>query len=144
MLEPDFALMSAPQRLGVIALALGGGATLALVGTFAHQSLPPLGIAIALATIGVYIVGLRAWGGVRTPAAAGSVGLAVVIGPLASVTGGSVLIPANTVGYAWLIGITAIVFIALAWPHVQRSPQHAGDTMEPTPDAASPADSTSR
>ena len=49
MLEPDFALMSAPQRLGVMALALGGGATLAFVGTFAHQSLPPVGVEVGQA-----------------------------------------------------------------------------------------------
>jgi len=144
MPEQDFARMSLPARAGVLALCLGGGAILGFVGTFAHQSLPPIGVAIALVTIGLYIMGLRVWGGVRTPAAAGSIGVAVVAGPLATVVGSSVLVPANAVGYAWLGGITAIVFLALAWPHVQRAPRRATDTMEQYLDVAPPTDTTSR
>ncbi len=144
MPEPDFVRMTLPVRAGVIALCLGGGAALGFVGTFAHQSLPPFGVAIALLTIGLYIVGLRIWGGVRTPAAAGSIGVAVVAGPLATVVGSSVLVPANAVGYAWLGGVTAIVFFALAWPNVQRAPDRATDTMEQYPDVMSPTDTTSR
>jgi hypothetical protein len=136
--------MTLPYRAGVVALCLGGGATLGFVATFAHQSLPPFGVAIALATIGLYIVGLRIWGGVRTPAAAGSIGLAIVAGPLATAGGASVLVPANGVGYVWLGGVTAIVFLALAWPHVQQAPRHARDTMEQYPDVVSPTDTTSR
>lgn len=132
MPEPDFARMSRPVQAGVAALSLGGGAVLGLVGTFAHQSLPPIGVAIALVTAALYIGGLRAWGGVRTPAAAGSIGLAVVVGPLATASGSSVLVPANAAGYAWLGGVTAIIFVAMAWPHIQRAPRHAADTMETT------------
>jgi hypothetical protein len=144
MPEHDFARMTLPVRAGVIALCLGGGAALGFIGTFAHQSLPPFGVAIALVTVGLYIVGLRIWGGVRTPAAAGSIGLAIVAGPLATVVGTSVLVPANAVAYAWLGGITAIMFFVLAWPNVQRAPRRATDTMEQYPDVASPTDTTSR
>ena len=144
MPEPDFARMPLPWRVGVVALCLGGGAVLVLVGTFAHQSLPPVGVGIALVTIGLYIVGLRAWGGVRTPAAAGSIGVAAIVGPLATAGGSTVLVPANTAGYVWLGGVTAIVFFALAWPHIQQAPRRPADTMEQYPDVDSPADSTSR
>jgi hypothetical protein len=129
-IDPDYSRMSALERTGVAALCLGGGAVLGLIGTFAHQSLPPVGVVIALITVGLYIVGLRAWGGVRTPAAAGALGAGLVAGLLATATGGSVLVPANPVGYTWLIGITAIAFLALAWPHIQRAPRPPADTME--------------
>lgn len=129
-LDPDFASMTVPARLGVMALCLGGGAALGLIGTFTHQSLPPVGVAIALITIGLYIVGLRVWGGVRTPAAAGSIGVGLVAGSLATATGGSVLVPANVVGYAWLGGIAVIALLALGWPRIQRVPQRTGVTME--------------
>jgi len=144
MLEPDFTRMTLPYRVGVVALSLGGGALLGFVGTFAHQSLPPVGVMIALVTIGLYIGGLRAWGGVRTPAAAGSIGLAVVVGPLATAGGGTVLVPANTAGYLWLGGVTAIVFLALAWPHIQQAPRRSADTIEQYPDVASTTEPTSR
>lgn len=129
-IDPDFARMSALERTGVAALCLGGGALLGLLGTFAHQSLPPVGVAIALITVALYIVGLRIWGGVRTPAAAGALGVGLMSGLLATATGGSVLVPANTVGYTWLFGITAIAFLALAWPHIQQVPRRPADTME--------------
>jgi FtsH-binding integral membrane protein len=129
-LDPDFATMSVPTRLGVLALCLGGGAALGLIGTFTHQSLPPMGVAIALITIALYIVGLRVWGGVRTPAGAGSIGVGLVAGSLATITGDSVLVPANVVGYAWLGGIAFIAFLALGWPRIQRVPQRTRVTME--------------
>jgi len=129
-LDPDFASMTSPARLGVLAVCLGGGSALGLIGTFTHQSLPPLGVAIALITIALYIVGLRAWGGVRTPAAVGLIGVGLVATPLAMVTGGSVLVPANAVGYAWLAGIALIALLALGWPRIQRVPESAGGTLE--------------
>ena len=130
MPEPDFTRMTVPMKAGVVAASLGGGAVLGFTGTFAHQSLPPIGVAIALVTIGLYIAGLRAWAGVRTPAAAGSIGVAVIVGPLATAAGSSVLVAANTAGYVWLGGVTVIVFFALAWPHIQQAPRRSADTIE--------------
>ena len=131
-MHPDFARMTTLERGGVAALSLAGGAVHGLIGTFAHQSLPPIGVAIALITVGLYVVGLRVWGGVRTPAAAGALGVGVMSTALASSLGGSVLVPANTVGYAWLFGFAAIAFLALAWPNVQRVSHPVTDTMEET------------
>lgn len=139
MPDPDFTRMTAPVRAGVAALCLGAGALLGLIGTFAHQSLPPVGVTIALLTVALYVVGLRAWGGVRTPAAAGALGVGLMSGLLATATGGSVLVPANAVGYTWLFGITGIAFLALAWPHIQRAPQPRADTMEGSASATSTA-----
>lgn len=135
MPEPDFARMSALARVGVVLLCLGGGALLGLLGTFAHQSLPPVGITLALATVALFIAGLRVWGGVRAPAAAGSLGVALVVGILMLPQGGTVLVPANAAGYSWLYGLVAIAFIALAWPHVQRVPRRAPVTMVSTPES---------
>lgn len=132
-MHPDYARMGLLARLGVLALSLGAGATLGLVGTFAHQSLPPVGVTIALVTVALYVVGLRAWGGVRTPAAAGVVGVGFVSGLLATMTGGSVLVPANAVGYAWLFGIAGIAFLALAWPRIQPLPQSVPGTIATAP-----------
>ena len=139
MPDPDFARMTPPVRAGVVVLCLAAGAVLGLIGTFAHQSLPPVGVVIALITVALYIVGLRVWGGVRTPAAAGSIGVGLMSGLLATAGGGSVLVPANAVGYAWLGGIAAIAFLALAWPHIQRAPQPAADTMDGSATATSTA-----
>ena len=69
-IDPDYARMAMAARAGVIALALGGGAALGFLGTLAHQSLPPIGLIIALITLGLYLAGLRVWGGVRGPATA--------------------------------------------------------------------------
>ena len=129
-IDPDYARMGAVARAGVLALCLGGGAALGFLGTLGHQSLPPVGVAIALITAGLYLAGLRAWGGVRTPATAGAVGLGVVVGGMATVTDGSVLVPGNGVGYAWLLGVAMIALVVLGWPRIQRAPRQATTSME--------------
>ncbi len=135
MPEPDFARMTALGRLGVVLLCVGAGALLGLMGTFAHQSLPPVGITLALATVALFVAGLRVWGGVRAPAASGALGVGLVVGILLLPQGGTVLVPANTAGYTWLYGLAAIAFIALAWPNVQRVHRRAPVTMVSTPES---------
>jgi hypothetical protein len=122
--------MSLLARLGVGVLSLGVGAVLGLIGTFAHQSLPPFGVAIALTTVALYVAGLRLWSGARLPAAAGALGVGLTSSLFAGAADGSVLVPANAVGYAWLGGIAIIAFIVLAWPHIQRSHRPTPDTIE--------------
>ncbi len=129
-IDPDFVRMSGSARLGVSALALGAGAALGFLGTLGHQSLPPLGVAIALITVGLYLAGLRVWGGVRGPATAGAVGVGLLVGLMATVTDGSVLVPANPVGYAWLFGVMLIALVVLGWPSVQRAPRPAAASIE--------------
>ena len=125
MPNPDYASMTALARGGVAALCVGGGAVLGLIGTFAHQSLPPIGVTLALITVALYVVGLRTWGGVRAPAACGAIGAGLASALLSGTTGGSVLVPANAVGYAWIGGIAVIAFFAVAWPNVQRPAQRS-------------------
>lgn len=129
-IDPDYARMGRVARLAVLALCLGGGAALGFLGTLGHQSLPPLGVGIALLTAGLYLAGLRAWGGVRAPATAGAVGLGTVVGVMATVTDGSVLVPGNAVGYAWLLGVAMIALVVLGWPRIQRAPRIATASME--------------
>jgi hypothetical protein len=129
--------MSLHARLGVGVLSLGAGAILGLIGTFAHQSLPPFGVAIALTTVALYVAGLRLFSGARLPAATGVLGVGLTSSLFASAADGSVLVPANPVGYAWLGGIAIIAFIVLAWPHIQRSHRPMPDTIETS--AAAPA-----
>ncbi len=137
-IDPDFARMAPVARLGVAALSLGGGAALGFLGTLGHQSVPPIGVAIALVTVGLYLAGLRVWGGVRGPATAGAVGVGLLVGLMATVTDGSVLVPANPVGYAWLLGVAMIALVVLGWPSVQRAPRPAAASMVPG-GAAAPA-----
>lgn len=137
-IDPDFARMTLPARAGVAALSLGGGAALGFLGTLGHQSVPPFGVAIALITVGLYLSGLRVWGGVRGPATAGAVGVGLLVGLMATVTDGSVLVPANAVGYAWLLGVAMIALVVLGWPSIQRAPRPAAASMEPG-GAAAPA-----
>lgn len=123
--------MTLAARLGVNALSLGAGAALGFLGTLGHQSLPPIGLSIALLTVGLYLAGLRVWGGVRGPATAGAVGVILLVGLMAMVTDGSVLVPGNVVGYAWLLGVAMIALVVIGWPSIQRPPRRAPDTMEP-------------
>lgn len=130
-IDPDFSRMTLAARLGVNALSLGAGAALGFLGTLGHQSLPPIGLSIALLTVGLYLAGLRVWGGVRGPATAGAVGVILLVGLMAMVTDGSVLVPGNVVGYAWLLGVAMIALVVIGWPSIQRPPRRAPDTMEP-------------
>ena len=56
---------------------------------------------------------------------------ALLVGLMAMVTDGSVLVPGNLVGYAWLLGVAMIALVVIGWPSIQRPPRRAPDTMEP-------------
>ena len=104
-------------RAGILALVLLLGSLLGVIGTFAHQAMPPLGVVLALGTVGVFLAGLRAWASVRSPVAAGALGIAVMSALLALPwAGGNVLVPANLPGYAWTFGVALIALVVLAWP----------------------------
>lgn len=144
MRDADFGTLGRPGQAAILAACLLAGAALGFIGTFCHQALPPVGLTLALLTVTLLIGGLRLWGGVRGPAAAASAGVALVSWVLTSSSGSSVLVPANAVGYAWLVGILAIAFVALAWPNIHRArpsgrgvpptTQVAPDTIEHTPE----------
>lgn len=117
MREPEFARMPGAARGGVLILCLALGGVLGAIGTLVHQSLPPIGVVLALGTVGVYLAGLRAWASVRGPAAAGTLGVALVSALLALPWGGNLLIPANAVGYLWTFGVPLVALLVLAWPN---------------------------
>ncbi|KQV24500.1 hypothetical protein [Yonghaparkia sp. Root332] len=129
------------HRIGVLALSSLSGAAVGLVGSATHQSLPPVGIALALVTTALLLSGLRAWGDDRGPAVAGAFGLGSVALALATPgAGGSVLIPGNPLGYGWTLGIMLIALVVLAWPRIQRTHRRPAGSIEPTaPDQKDPS-----
>lgn len=118
-------------RVGLLAVGALLGALVGLVATFAHQSMPPLGISLALMTSTVFLVGAR----LASPSRAGVVGAAagllgvttLLAAPAAA--GGSLVVPGNTVGYAWLIGVMAVSAVIVSWPRVQRAPRQRAASM---------------
>ncbi|WAB81785.1 DUF6113 family protein [Microcella daejeonensis] len=122
-------------RAGSTALAALGGAVLGLVGSFTHQSIPPLGIVMALATAATLLLGVRATTRGRLPTLAAALLLGGVVGWLAIPSpSGSVIIPGNAPGYAWILGLGIIALLVLAWPDVQRPHRAAPTSIETTPE----------
>jgi len=111
-----------------IALAVGiaAGATLTII----HQSslrvgdlVVPTGLVAGLAVLLALILGLRLVFGTRVVPGAAALGalLAIAVLSLPS-AGGSILVPAGLVGYAWIFGPTLIAVVVLAWPTIVLPP----------------------
>jgi hypothetical protein len=118
-------------RGGLVVAGAVLGALVGLVATFAHQSMPPLGISLALVTSTVFLVGARLAAPSRAGvigAAAGLLGVTTLLAAPAA-AGGSLVVPGNTVGYAWLIGVMAVSAVVVSWPRIQRAPQRRADSM---------------
>ena len=117
-----------PARIaaGVLAAVLGvfTGATL----TAAHQAAVqvgavavPWGIVAALVITAALLLGLRLVFETRIVALCAAAGLLAASAVLSMQSvGGSVLVPANPVGYAWSFGPVLIALVVLAWPRVRR------------------------
>lgn len=87
----------------------------------------PIGVIVALVVVGALVAGLRIVFDSRTIAACAAAGVIVVAGVFSqSGPGGSVLVPANLPGYAWVYGSVLIALLVLAWP---RLPVTQGDRM---------------
>jgi hypothetical protein len=126
--------------LSAVLLVLAG-AVFGAIGTVAHQISVTWGVAIPLGLIGsllayaALLVGLRLLGHSRLPALLAALGAIVVILVFTQQSaGGSVLIPNNAAGQAWLIGPILIAAIVVAWPDVSaRRRERTG-----TPTASGP------
>lgn len=105
------------RRLLAVLLALALGTIDALVGAAAYRDVPWVGVALCIALVLVSMLFVRSWAGWS-----GVIAFAV---PWAALTfvftrqgpGGSLLIPADTLAYAWIYGGTAaIVLVSLLPP----------------------------
>ena len=116
MPEHEFARMPSWAQAGTLAVVLLLGTVLGFIGTFFHQSLPPIGLIVALGTVGLFLAGLRSWASVRSPAATGALGVAGMSAILSLPVGGTVLVPANAVGLAWTFGVALIALVVFVAP----------------------------
>ncbi len=125
-----FAAQSAGSKVATafIALLVGiaAGASLTLIhqATVSVADVPvPTGLVIGLLVLVALMLGLRLVFGTRWIAGAAALGALVAIGVLSLPSpGGSVLVPAGAVGYAWIFGPTLIAFVVLGWPVTRRPP----------------------
>lgn len=118
-----------PDRGALVASAVLAAAVGLLVGgllTIGHQQVAtlagaviPVGVIAALLVVASLVTGLRIVFGSRMVAACAAAGVAVVAGVFSqSGPGGSVLVPANLAGYAWVYGSVLIAVLVLAWPRL--------------------------
>lgn len=113
-------------RLFTGALALVVGVLTGAVLTVAHQgtvavgsATVPWGIIVALAIAGALLVGLRLVFQTRIVVGVAAVGILGAASFLAlQSSGGSVLVPDNTVGHVWLYGSVVLTALVLAWPQL--------------------------
>jgi len=138
MPEHEFARMPGWVRVAVLAVVLLVGAVLGFIGTFFHQALPPIGLVLALGTVGLFLAGLRLWASVRSPAATGALAVAGTSLLLSLPFGGTVLIPGNVVGLAWTFGVALVALVVLAWPDTARLSRVRAVSMGETPEEKDP------
>ncbi|CAN5528732.1 hypothetical protein BH10ACT7_BH10ACT7_04770 [soil metagenome] len=117
-------------RVVACALAFILGAFTGATLTVAHQASVagvPWGIVAAVIITAALITGLRIIFETRIVAGCAAVGLLGASAFLAlQSTGGSVLVPANPVGYTWTFAPVLITLVVLAWPRITA---RASNTM---------------
>ena len=99
------------------------GAALGLVGTIYHSAVFPLGLSLSIVLVATFLAGLRALWPTRLLALAGTIGIVgLVVLASGADTGGSVLIMADAAGLSFVIAVTFVVAVALAWPKFSARP----------------------
>ncbi|MET4051466.1 N-acetyl-1-D-myo-inositol-2-amino-2-deoxy-alpha-D-glucopyranoside deacetylase [Frigoribacterium sp. PvP054] len=157
----EMARMTTGGRVAALVLALAAGAVFGAIGTVMHQSTitvggVPLwsGLVLALLMSLALLAGLRSLFGSRAVAGVAAVGLVGTLVVLWQASpGGSVLLPANTPAYVWLVGVVVAVTLVLGWPRLRGGggggvtppgdatrassvgAQPAGDRLDALPDA---------
>ena len=107
----------------LVGVSLLLGAFVGLVGTVYHSALLPLGLSLSVVLVATFLAGLRALWRTRLLALAGALGVVgvVVFAAGADLTG-SVLIMADPAGLSFVIAVTFVTVVALAWPRFSARP----------------------
>ncbi|RKR74901.1 PIG-L family deacetylase [Frondihabitans australicus] len=130
-----------PGKIAMYVLAVVVGGLFGAIGTVAHQNVAgsfPYGVILALLVVTVLVIGFRLVFETRLVGIAVAIGLTVVNFLLSSTSGGgSVLVPGNAIGYAWIGGAILLPAIVLIWPKLPPRPQRGGtgggDRMNTSP-----------
>ena len=143
----DGVLARVPMILlyGVLGLIVG------VLGSFTHRSRLDLfgttvwyGIAVALACVVAFAVGLRAHSRERSVSLAFAAGVVVGVLFIALGVGHSVVIVGDLVGLVWLVAAPLLAFGVAFWPRLERpatsgAPEAAAVASAPAAPAAAPA-----
>lgn len=101
--------------MGYLILALGG-AIVATVGSVAYRSIPPFGVILACVMVLFTAVFARTWLSWTGLGLFAAVWMSLTFVWTLEGPGGSVLIAADTLGYAWLAGGVAAIIVAAVLP----------------------------
>lgn len=120
----DWAALGLAWKVLTALIAVALGVAVGLIATVNHQLAAalfgqqvPVGVVVSLLVCAALLVGGRLYFGTRIVAACAALGLLVVVALFSGAgPGGSVLVPANPVGWTWVIGPAVIALIVLAWP----------------------------
>jgi hypothetical protein len=112
-----------PNRFAVAAVAFIAGLVYGALATIGHRHelrlgdiVLPWGIVAALTGVAALLIGIRLMIG-RLAAGAAAVGVIVIVALLSLPgLGGSVLVPATTIGTIWAVGPALIAVLVVAWP----------------------------
>jgi N-acetyl-1-D-myo-inositol-2-amino-2-deoxy-alpha-D-glucopyranoside deacetylase len=122
----DIADFGLPGKVVAYVLALVVGGLFGAIGTVAHQDGAgsfPYGVVLALALVAAAMIGFRILFDSRMVGLVVAIGITVVDLTLSLTSrGGSVLIPGNLIGYAWIGGSILIAAFVLLWPKLPPRP----------------------
>jgi N-acetyl-1-D-myo-inositol-2-amino-2-deoxy-alpha-D-glucopyranoside deacetylase len=107
----------------LVGVSLLFGVLVGLVGAVYHSAFFPLGLSLSVVLVATFLAGLRALWRTRLLALAGALGVVgvVVFAAGADLTG-SVLIMADPAGLSFVIAVTFVTVVALAWPKFSARP----------------------
>ena len=137
--------MSAPVRVVAHVAALLAGAAAGVLGSFVHPLRwhgLPYGLVLGLALTFSVVVTAGLLTRSRSAAAAAGLGWLVATVTLSvQRREGDLVVPATSLGYAWLLGGLVVVMVAMAWPYsllpVRRSTGEAAEDRS-TPSGSAP------